>query len=162
MKRLRALLSGSAGTTLVEAIVYIGLLTGFVASIGTGIHQALRAEPLIADDGYADNELRRGLGWIAIDVHQAREATAPTCETLTLTWKDYFADAGVDHTVTYALSGDNLVRTYDGTPTVVAHRVESVCFTVGGRAVTADVEVRGKPDTTETLSVKAMMRAVLP
>lgn len=161
MTRLRGLWSESSGYSLVEMLVYVGLLTSLVSIMSVGLSQALNSRPAIVDDGLAAHEVRRSLSWFAEDVEMAREADL-TGGVLTLTWTNYFEDEGTDHTVTYALVGDNLVRTYDGVALEAARGVATATFAIDARAITAQVEINAKRDETRTGAVKALMMAESP
>ncbi len=157
-KHLKKLWSSQRGFTLAEMIVGVGILSIIMGTIGTSLFQALGTQREVADDGLAINEIRNGLSWFAEDVKRARDADV-TSGVLTLTWTDEFGGDGTNHTVTYELVGDSLVRTYDGSNHTVAHRVVSVAFTLSSRTITAQLEVNAEPGTTRTLSMKTVMRS---
>ncbi len=164
MKSLKSFLHDSRGFTLPEVLVSMGILTVVMSTIGIALFQALDTQTGVVDDGLAINELRKGLSWFAKDVKMARSTDmvdgAPAVSSVTFTWTDEFQDAEVDHTSSYALVGDQLVRTYDGNAHTVARRVVSVAFSLSSRTVTAQFEIDAGAGTTRTLSVKTVIRSV--
>ena len=157
-KHLAKLWRSQGGFTLAEMIVGVGILSIILGTIGASLFQALGTQRGVVDDGLAINELRNGLGWFAEDVKRARDADV-TSGVLTLTWTDEYGDVGTNHTITYQLVGDSLVRTYDGSNHTVARRVVSVAFTLSSRTITAQLEVNAALGTTRTLSMKTVMRS---
>lgn len=53
-------------------------------------------------------------------------------------WTDrtMFGTGNQTHSIAYALSGTNLLRTYDGTASIVGRRITSLGFTRSGRVIT--------------------------
>ncbi|MFQ5875174.1 MAG: prepilin-type N-terminal cleavage/methylation domain-containing protein [Dehalococcoidia bacterium] len=160
---MRKLLQNSRGFTLVEMLVGVGVLVIVVTAIGAGIFQSLGTHKGVVDDGLAINELRKGFSWFAGDVQMARTTDlvdgAPSVSTVNFTWTDEFEGAGVTHTSSYSLTGDRLVRTYDGNSHTVAHRVVSVAFSLSSRTVTAQLEVDAGSGTTRVLTLNTLMRS---
>ena len=164
MNILRRFIQGQGGFTLPELLVAVGILGIVTGTIGTAIFQSLGTEYEVIADGLGINELRKGFSWFAEDVKMAQSSDltdgGSAASTVSLSWTDQFADAGTNHTSSYALVGDELVRTYDGNAHTVARKAVSVSFSLSGKTITAQVEVQAEPGQTRTLSVSATMRSV--
>lgn len=156
----------SGGFTLVEMLVSIGILSIVMGTVGTALFQSLKTQSGVIDDGTAINELRKGLSWFASDVKMAQTSTLidldPAVDTVTFTWTDQFQDASVPHTSTYAVVGDELIRTYDSNSHAVARDVVSAEFSLSSRSVVVKVTVNSGPGVTRNLSVNTIMRSVPP
>ena len=154
-------LGSSRGFTLVEVLVTVGILTLTLGMVGGGLFQSLSIERSWRDDVLATRELRRAGSWFAGDALNA-EATdlidggGPVTSTA-LTWTD---EAGANHTATYSLSGDNLVREYDGLQLVVARRVVSLGFSQSGKVLTLNLVVRAEEGGTESSTLETYLRAL--
>ncbi len=90
-------------------------------------------------------ELERAAGSVGDDVSMAKFTNlvdgAPAVNTMTLQWTDYYGGNAVGHQSTYARSGGNLTRTYDGVASTVAKAVTSAGFSLSGRVVTFTLTV---------------------
>ena len=166
MKRLRSFFQGSRGFSLVEMLVVVGIISIIMGTIGTALFQSLKTETGVRADGLAINELRKGLSWFASDVKMAQTSTLvnldPAVNAVTFTWTDQFQDASVPHTSTYAIVGDELVRTYDTNSHAVARDVVSAEFSLNTRSVLVKVTVNSGAGVTRDLSVNTIMRSVAP
>ena len=167
MSKLTGFLKDSRGFTLAEVLVGITLLSITMSTIGMGLFRALGTQGGVVDDGLAINELRKGFSWLAGDVKMATSTNlalgGATSSSVTLSWKDQYADVDITHTSTYALVDDRLVRTYTSNATstshTIAHRVVSASFFLNGTStVVAEVEVDARPGATRTLSLSTIMR----
>ena len=155
---MKKLWRSQRGFTLTEMLVYVGILTIITSTIGAGLFQVLGTQAAVRDDGHAIDELRKGLSWVSEDVKRAKDADI-TSGVLTLTWTDEYGDVGTNHTITYQLVGDQLIRTFDGTAHTVARRVVSASFSLSSRTVTTQVEVDADLGSTRTLSVNTLMKS---
>ena len=85
-------------------------------------------------------ELERAAGFVGDDVSMTTFTNlvdgAAAVDPVTLQWTDYYGGAAVGHQSTYALSGGNLTRTYDGVASTVAKAVTSAGFSLSGRVLT--------------------------
>ena len=163
---MRRIFRDCGGFTLVEMLVSIGILSIVMATVGTGLFQSLKTQSGVVDDGTAINELRKGLSWFASDVKMAQTSTLidldPAVASVTFTWTDQFQDASVPHTSTYAVVGDELIRTYDSNSHAVARDVVSAEFSLNSRSVVVKVTVNSGPGVTRNLSVNTIMRSGPP
>lgn len=156
---LRRLARSSAGVTLVEAVVAIGILTMAVALVGTSIFQSLSIQRYWRDDVIATKEWRHAGSRFATDLFNAEtidlvDGAAPV-SAVTFTWVD---NAGNSHTATYSLVGDTLIRNVDGFQTTVARGVLSAGFSRNDRLVTFDLEVQADLGKTESMSLQTYLR----
>jgi len=163
MSILRRFIQAQGGFSLPELLVAVGILGIVTSTIGVAIFQSLGAENEVVADGLGINELRKGFSWFAEDVKMAQTSDltdgGPAASTVSLSWTDHFADAGTNHTSSYALVGDELVRTYDSSSHTVARKVVSVSFSLSVKTITAQLEVRTEPGQTRNLTVNAIMRS---
>lgn len=173
MSRLRGLFHDSSGSSLVEVLVYVGLLTSFIGGMSVALFQAFGTRAAIEDGGLAVNELRRGLSWFAEDVPMAREASITVDEydaqVLNLQWRSYFAGGTTTTDVTYAVADGLLLRTHSinsgpESGQAVARGVVAATFTIDQelRSITAELEVNAARGSTDSLSMKAVMRPEMP
>ena len=105
--------------------------------------------------------------WLKKDFQMAQSTSltdgAPPQSSVTLSWTDFTGWATEetrDHSSTYALSGTELRRTYDGTVRVVGRHITSIGFTQNGRVVTIVITDTGPgvSQRVETLKFTVQMR----
>ena len=154
-------LGGSRGFTLVEVLVTVGILTLTLGMVGGGLFQSLSIERSWRDDVLATRELRRAGSWFAGDALNA-EATdlidgGGPVTSVALTWTD---ETGASHTTAYSISGDNLIRDYDGLQLVVARRVVSLGISQSGGILTLNLVVRAEEGGTESSTLETYLRAL--
>ena len=151
------------GFTLLELLVGIGIMTLVTSSLGTALFHTIRTQQGVLEDSLAINEARKGFSWFAEDVKMAKTADlvegVPAVSTVAFTWVDEFEGAGVSHSADYALTGDKLVRTFDGQSHIVSHRVVSVGFFRISNSVTIQLEIEAGGGTTSTESLRTVMRS---
>jgi hypothetical protein len=157
--RGRRLARSSAGVTLVEAVVAVGILTMAVALIGTSIFQSLSIQRYWRDDVIATKEWRHAGSRFVTDLFNAEtidlvDGAAPV-SAVTFTWVD---GGGNPHTATYSLVGDTLIRDVDGFQITVARGVLSAGFSRNARLVTFDLEVQADLGKTESMSLQTYLR----
>jgi prepilin-type N-terminal cleavage/methylation domain-containing protein len=158
------------GFTLVEvlgAMVVSGLLlTGIVLSVfQVSLGNARTRDQVItlADASFA-------VLWMKKDLQMAQTTDlvdgAPPVSSVTLNWTDFTTSFdSVEpqaHSSVYTLSGTELVRTYDGVPTVVGRNITSIGFSLSGNAIRVSITSTSPTsrEETETLdfSVNVHMR----
>ena len=138
------------GFTFVELLVAMGvggiLLTGIVLAAFQVSWSSTRSSDQIvalADIDYAALWLKRDLQ-MAQSTDLADEA--PPQSSVTLSWTDYTSWATEetrDHTASYALSGTELRRTYDGTDQVIGRQISYIGFSRSGTAVKCVITATG-------------------
>ena len=163
----------SAGFTLIELVVALGVLAMVVGTAGSGIFQVLSFEQYWQDDVNATVDLRRAGSRFAGDALNAEDAKdslglrvacppgAPA-SLVVLSWTD---TAGGSHTATYSISGTSLVRVFDGQLNEMARRVVAGSLQVSlcGRLLTMDLQVEGGRGRIENIQLQTYMRKlVLP
>jgi hypothetical protein len=95
---------------------------------------------------------------------QTTNLNATPQSTANMTWIDYTTSFGsanhTEHSAIYSLSGNQLLRNYDGTVSIVARRVTSVSFTQSDNFVTISITTTGggTPVQTETVRFNSHMR----
>ena len=152
---------GDGGFTLVEVLVSVSILTLATGLVGGGIFQSQFVQGLWRADVVATKEWRNAQSWFSGDALRTQtvdliDGDVPS-SSVTFTWT--FNDA-VLRTATYALSGSDLIRDYDGVQTSVARRVVSASFTRNGSLVVMDLEIFAGGSNTERSSLQIHMRNV--
>ncbi len=142
-----------------EMLVVVGLL-GVVLSLGgRSIYQALSVRRTWQDESLAVRELRSAGSWFAGDAMNASGTTltdgAAPADLVTLTWID---GLGVNHSAGYSLSNGDLLRTFDGVPYAVAHRAQSVGFSLNGKTLTFQVGVRAEYGSVQSSTLNTYLR----
>ncbi len=160
---MKRLLKGQKGTTLLELIIGISILGGVMSAIGVASANALSTQRNVIGDGVAVLELRKGLSWFSSDMKKAQNTDlvdgATPAASVTATWIDQFQGIDVQHSATYAVVGDSLVRTYDGIALTVARGVSAASFYRSGKTIHVQIDVTVTPGTSRTLGVDAVMRS---
>ena len=173
-KTMKATLAASGGFTLVELVISVGLLSLATGLIGAGIFQVHSIQRFWRDDAIATRDLRHAGSWIAGDALRAQNVLAapPPSETVlpcspgapfstvTLIKSDVDGANVITHVITYAVSGDELNRTYDGaTNTIVRDGIlGSVGFSLCDNVLTFDLAVNADRGSTESMSLKTRIR----
>jgi hypothetical protein len=85
------------------------------------------------------------------------DGAAPV-SSMTLSWTDWSQDGGVPHSVTYGLSGTELLRTYDGQTLTVGHYVTSVGFSLSGQALFVTITSEGRTGVSNTKTYRVNLR----
>ena len=149
------------GVTLAETVLAIGIITMALGMVGGPLFAVLASNEERRADTSATVAWRRATAYVARDAVNTETTSllndATPVDTLTLGWTD--AD-DVLHTVGYTLSGDSLVRTFDGAPLVVARRVTAVEFSRSGGLLTFGIEVQAGEGSSESITARTMMRRI--
>ena len=160
--KLRALVTAVArphGFTLVEVVVSMSILTVASGLIGSTVFQVLSTQQTWRENAAATKELGNAGRWFSNDARRAEstdltDGGAPA-NSVALTWAD--AD-GVPQTATYGLSGDQLVRNFDGEQATVARGVDSTSYSLAGGLLVFDLVVQVRPGSTKSRSVQTYLR----
>ena len=120
-------MNGQKGMTLVELIVATATTGIIVAFLGVAIYQILTVSSYGNSRLIAAHELENAAYWFNRDGQQAVNASGGSGLALTLS---------DNSTVTYALSGAELRRTFGGNYMVLARNISSLGFAVNSRTVT--------------------------
>jgi hypothetical protein len=155
----RRFLASAAGFTVPEVMVAVGILAVTVGLIGSGVFQVLSIQRFWEDDVIATKELRRAGSWFSSDALNAEVTDlvdgAPPVSGVTLSWTD---TDGVDHTASYSLVGDTLLRVFDGTAITAGRRVVSASFSLSEKLITLELEVQSDRGSTESMSLQTYLR----
>jgi len=116
-----------AGMTLVEMIVAITITGVIVVFLGTAVYHILTISAYGNDEFTALHEMQHAAYWFNKDGQEAKAATGGS--QLVLTLSD-------NSTITYSLTGTNLLRGADGQQMTLARNISSVTFSVVGQLVT--------------------------
>lgn len=175
-----------AAFTLVEALIAAGVASIVLGSLAIGSIALQNTFAAIEGFGSAQSDQMRALDYVIRDVRRAQSITVTTSPpVLTLVVPDYIdpssglplapsisGDAityGGTTTVTYSLSGSNLVRDQGGTRLVVARTVTAFAPALdpadpNQKTVTADLTFastlkwRSSPGTAEMIRAKVAAR----
>lgn len=156
---LRKFIADSAGFTLMEVVVAMGLLSLAVSMVGAGIFQTIRAEAFWQDGVVATRDLRHAGSWFAGDALSTKTTNlvdATPMATVTLT-----TVAG--NVITYDEVANELVRHHDnGSNLVMAANVESVSFLLTGDVLEMTLVVNtdgtNNDTNTESMSLDTKLR----
>jgi hypothetical protein len=162
MLRLRHLISNEHGVTLLEMLIGISILVMGVTMVASPATAVLRQNGDWRADLIAINSLQLAAGWVAKDIVNTSvislvDAEAPV-DTMTLDWTDLASTA---HRAVYALSGSDLVRTFDGAPLVIGRGVTVAEFSLNSQLVTFTMTLNAASGTTDSKTSTHLLR-VLP
>ena len=174
IRTIKRIMSESSGFTLVEALVALGILSVAVGLIGSGLFQVLSFQKPWQDQVVATKELRHAGSWFAGDalnteeVFDAGGSTRLTCdpdpavEKVTLQWIG--KDGVTTHNVTYSLTGQDLIRNYDGNPNIVASPVVlgTLSFSLCGNLLSLKMDVEADRGTTDDIVLQTYTRRLKP
>ena len=154
------------GFTLVEILVVTAIGGMLMAGLATAIIQVYLGNIRNSGQVVILTELDHAVLWIKKDLAMVQNTDDLTEEDqipVTLEWTDYTGwttEEMRDHYVTYALSGTELLRTYDGTPYVIGRHITDIGFTQNGGAinVTITANSEGVSQQTETLEFSVQTR----
>ena len=172
---LRRSLAGSAGFTLIEVVVAVGIISLAVGMIGGGLFNVHSIQGFWRDNVVATYEVRRATSRFAEDALQAENVIDPeqtgevrlACNpgsppsSVNLTWTD---TGGVSHTTIYSVSAEELVRVHDGITLTVARQVaaSSVSFSLCGSLLTFNLGIKSGKGATESMRTQTYLRRLLP
>ncbi len=158
---IRRLVRRSAGVTLVELLVALGIMTATSGLVASGIFEVLSVQRYWRDDSVATRGLRHAGSMFAGDALNAEEVNlvdgAVDAPGVVLSW---VSDGGVTHRAEYLLSGTSLVRDFDGNQTTVASRVSDAGFSRAGRTLTLSLTVDSSGGQAESIQLQTLMRGV--
>ena len=149
------------GVTLMETVIAIGILALALTMVGLPLSAALREGDEWRDDLSATTTLRQASGWVARDAFNAEVLSvgdgSPPADSLTIDWLD---TGGAPHTVSYTLSGNDLVRDLDSSALIVGRRVNSVSFSRAAELLTFDMQVDAASGTTDSITSYHLLRSL--
>ena len=115
---------------MVELIVAIAITGIIVAFLGTTIYQIITVSEYGNNRFTALHEVQNAAYWFNVDGQGAINATGGSQLVLTL------AD---NSTVSYSLSGTNLLRSSIGSQMTLARNISNASFSVSGRVITINL-----------------------
>lgn len=157
-RRAPPIFKDAAGSTLVELLVGISIMTMLTGAFSTSLFQASFIQRSWRDDVIATKEWRHAGSLFASDALNAQSTSladgAAPVDSVTLDW----TSDGVSHTATYNLSGTKLRREFDGLSMDVARDVQAARFSRSGATVAFDLEVKAERGGTESMSLQTYLR----
>ncbi len=120
-------MKGQQGMTLAELVVAIAATGIIVVFLGTAIYQIITVSGYGNDRLTATHELENIAHWFNLDGQGAKVAAGGP--TLALTMSD-------NSSVTYGLSGTQMIRTAGGYPMTLARNIASASFSINNRVIT--------------------------
>lgn len=133
------------GAGIVEVLLGIALTATITSALVALVYSAGQGADKNNSQLTVFRELERAAMFVGDDVSMTRFTDlvdgAAAVNTVTLQWTDYYGGNAVGHQSTYALSGGNLTRTYDGAVSTVAKAVTAVGFSLSGRVLTFTITV---------------------
>ena len=152
---------GSAGFTLAEILVAVGILTLLTGLTGDAIFQTFSLQRTWRDDVSATRDLRHAGSWFAGDALNAETTDlvdgSPPVDHVSLSWT---GSDGAYHTATYNLSGGVLSREFDGNVSDTARGAVSVGFSLSGSVLTLTLAVEAEQGTIRSISQRTYLRAL--
>lgn len=154
------------GYTLLELLVTVAIsgviLTGVVMSISQIASGTVRSGSdmsTLTDVNFAVLIMKKD-----IIMAQTTDLNATPKSSATLDWVDYSSFQSEDwphHTISYSLSGANLMRTYDGVTSIAGRNITSVSFSQVDRVISVVISATssGAEQNTEILRFSAYIRA---
>jgi prepilin-type N-terminal cleavage/methylation domain-containing protein len=133
-----------AGMTMVELIVAVAITGIIIVFLGTAIYQIITVSEYGNNRLTALHEVQNAGYWLNVDGQGAISATGGG--QLALTLSD-------NSTVTYTLSGTNMLRSTNGQTMTVARNISSISFSVTGRVIT--VSLTSAPVSRDSVSQNA-------
>ena len=153
------------GFTLIEVLVVLAvggvLMTGLVLSIHNIFWGTFRSNSQVValtDLNHAALSIKKDLM-----MTQNTDLTDNVSQSsVWLGWTDYtsFETGNLTHSSSYALSGTELQRTYDGTVGIAGRNITSLGFTKNGRVIDVVITAAGSrvPQQSETLEFSVLIR----
>jgi hypothetical protein len=119
-----------SGMTTVELITAVAITGIIVAFLGTAIYQIFNVSDYGNNRLTALHELQNAAYWLNVDGQGSVNATVGS--QLVLRLSD-------NSTVTYSLSGTNLLRSSSGPQMTLARNISSAAFSINGRVITVNL-----------------------
>ena len=127
------------GFTLVEVLIALGIAALITSTIGTAIFQILDRSARGGETVRALNDIQNAGQWLYLDGERAETTDLvendPSVASMVLSW---VAD-GQSHTVSYSITGTELVRDHNGVVTTVARYVSNADFSISNRLITVNL-----------------------
>ena len=155
------------GFTLIEVLVVLAVGSVILVGIVLSIHQVVWGTGRTNSQVVALTNVNYAALFIRKDIQMSQntDLTDGVSSSVRLSWTDYTGFEPEDernHICTYALSdnGTELLRTYDGTVSIVGRYITSLGFTQNGRVVNVVITATGTGflQRSKTLEFSVYMR----
>ena len=156
------------GFTLIEILVAMAIGGMVITGVVVSIFQVSWGNIRTNDQVVALTDINWATLWLKKDLQMAQSTTLtngnPVPEnSVTLGWTDFTSfeeEENKNHSSAYALSGTELVRTYDGTPRTIGKYITYIGFTQNDKAITVVITATapGTSQRTETLKFTVQAR----
>ncbi|MFC1999093.1 hypothetical protein ACFLVR_05625 [Chloroflexota bacterium] len=138
----RIMRTNQKGFALIDILVSVGIAGILSAVLSTSVFHIIGVSRFSRAQITGLLQVQIASHWISRDVKQAldtvpADAAAGALDTMTLQWTNMYQDINVEHTVQYYVSGEVLIRDYDGLITIVARYISDVEFSRNGSVITA-------------------------
>lgn len=144
-------MSSESGITLVEVLVASAIGLAIAGFLGVAIYQFFTVTNQGSDVMTAMHQVQNAGHWISLDGQKSSAASAGNDLVLTIPNSS---------TITYSVSGSDLIRTSNGDQLTVARDVSDVDFYVDGRVVTMSITAgpNGGWNVSEQATYKVYLR----
>ena len=158
-------LGNSAGFTLIEMLIAVSLISVATGIVGSSMFRVLSIQGFWKDDASLVRDFRHAGSWFTADALKAQNvlddagnvlACTPHSQSVTLV----LIDTVGTHTARYSLSGNTLVRKFDGVDLTIVDEVNTVSahFTLCGKMLTFELEVDTDQGGSEIKTLRTFMR----
>lgn len=143
-----------SGMTMVELITAIAITSVIIVFLGMAVYYIITVSERGNDEFTALHEVQNAADWFIKDGQSAKAAVSGANQ-IVLTLAD-------SSTITYALTGTNLMRTAGTLQTILARNISAVTFTVNGRLATMNLTSTptGRSGVTESETYMVYLRPV--
>ena len=140
------------GFTLMEILVVMAVGGMIMAAGLLTMYQVIWGTARTNDQVRALTDANVATMWLKFDLQMVQETPnlveGVPSNTLSMTWTNQTTSFDgqtlpVDHTINYARSGNNLVRTYDGSAKTIGRNITSVGFTRNGDYINVAISATG-------------------
>ena len=140
LRRTSARERDAAGVTLVELLIYSGLLLLVITAALSSLESVTNAQAFQVDRSESLTSMRITLNRMTKELRQATEVDTAASSSSAITFTTYVG--GVTHTLTYRASGTVLTRAIDGGTaiSVLNHIASTSLFTTVAGSTAADIQ----------------------
>jgi len=139
------------GFTLMEILVVMAVGGMIMAAGLLTMYQVIWGTARTNDQVRALTDANVATMWLKFDLQMVQDTNlveGVPSNTLSMTWTNQTTSFDgqtlpVDHTINYARSGNNLVRTYDGSAKTIGRNITSVGFTRNGDYINVAISATG-------------------
>ena len=155
------------GFTLIEVLVAMAVSGIVMAGIVLAIYQVVWGTDRSNSQVVALTDINRAVLSIKKDLMMTQNTDLTDGvpqSSVTLTWIDYTSfetENTTFHSSGYTLLGTELLRTYDGTPSIVGRHITSIGFTQEGKVINVVITATGPgaAQRSETIRFSTYIRA---